>query len=144
MKLTKILENTNVSYSAVVLTEKSQNKLKDSLIEAELLNSDNLTGFKLYCHHMTINLGPIQFGLEEKIGQPAEITVVSFAEDDKVKAVGVESDIPSKNAQKHITVAVNFGNGGKPFLSNKLTNWVPLENPIKLQGIIEEVPFRNQ
>ena len=69
---------------------------------------------------------------------------ILLAEDDKVKAVGVESDIPSKNAQKHITVAVNFGNGGKPFLSNKLTNWVPLENPIKLQGIIEEVPFRNQ
>ena len=34
--------------------------------------------------------------------------------DDKVCAVRIESSVPSKNAVKHITLAVNKEAGGKP------------------------------
>ena len=55
-----------------------------------------------------------------------------------IVAVGVSSPIPSKNEIKHITLAVNRKNGGKPFLSNKLKQWSPT-NPLTLKGIIKEV-----
>ena len=42
--------------------------------------------------------------------------------DDKVMAVGVEG-YPTNNKKAHITVAVNRTAGGKPMMSNNLSDW---------------------
>jgi len=91
--------------------------------------------------HMTINMGPITKGPAdpELLDQEVTLTVVSVAADEKVIAVGVTSDVPSKNAQKHITLAVNRDAGGKPFLSNKLTNWEELPEQMELYGAIQQI-----
>jgi len=66
------------------------------------------------------------------------MTVSSLGQDDKVMAAGVNTNVPSKNQIKHITIAVNRAGGGKPFHSNKLENWTPTQ-PIELHGTIAEV-----
>jgi hypothetical protein len=123
-------------YTALVLTPASQK---------ELLN--HFSGlipptWQKICHHMTINMGnagsgPLQAS-QFNIGENAELTVITVAGDEKVIAVGVETNVPTANKVKHITLAVNRQDGGKPFHSNNLTNWQPT-SPIKLQGVIEEV-----
>jgi hypothetical protein len=89
-------------------------------------------------HHMTINMGgPGDGPANHMLGETVEITVVSFAKDAKVMAVGVETACPSTNERKHVTVAVNRMGGGKPFHSNKLDNWEPVEH-FKLTGKVME------
>lgn len=124
-----------MSYTAVVLDAADQQKLIDHF--RDLIPPQ----WKIYCHHMTINMdgfdkGPLPasgFNLNDKV----KVEVVSFAYDDLVMAVGVSSEVPSTNEIKHITVAVNEKNGGKPFFSNKLTNWTPT-TPFTLNGTIME------
>lgn len=93
------------------------------------------------CHHMTVNMGDFKSGPAAAAGfhlcQMVELKVTTFAEDGKVMAVGVECVVPSNNAVKHITVAVNRAGGGKPFQSNKLANWKPIST-FTLKGHIEE------
>ena len=66
------------------------------------------------------------------------LSVIDYAIDDKVMAVGVEG-YSSNNKKAHITIAVNRTNGGKPFMSNQLSDWKPIGFQIKLTGIVTEV-----
>ena len=120
-----------ISYTAVVLDEKSHSTLLQVL--GPMIPKD----WKIYAHHMTINMGPIDN--KDLLGESAELQVTSFAKDNLVMAVGVNSDIPSTNKIPHVTVAVNVNAGGKPFLSNKLTDWKPLGFPLTLTGKVTEV-----
>jgi hypothetical protein len=122
-------------YTALVLDEESRQRLVKRF--AHLIPPE----WEIVAHHMTVNMGPITKGPAESalLEQDAELTVISVAADEKVMAVGVSSDIPSKNTQKHITVAVNRNAGGKPFHSNKLETWEPLSDPFDLFGTIQEV-----
>lgn len=122
-------------YTALVLDKESKERLVRRF--AHLIPKD----WDVIAHHMTINMGPIAKGPADPalLGQAAELTVVSIAADDKVIAVGVTSDIPSKNTNKHITLAVNRDGGGKSVMSNNLTNWEPLPEQFDLYGTIEEV-----
>lgn len=124
----------NISYSAVVLDERSRerllNKFKDQIPE----------GWEVVANHMTINLGEIDPQYEKYLSMPVRIQVEDFAIDDKVVAVGV-SGFPSKNAKPHITLAVNRKAGGKPKMSNDLKDWQPLKRPLLLVGKVEEIPF---
>lgn len=124
-----------MSYTAVVLDATDQQKLIDhfrGLIPPQ---------WKIYCHHMTVNMGGFDkgplVGSNFNINDKVKLEVISFAYDDLVIAIGVSSEVPSTNAIKHITVAVNENNGGKPFFSNKLTNWTPT-TPFTLNGKIME------
>ncbi len=119
-------------YTAIVLDEESKNKLKDKF--HSFFNED----WKIICHHMTINMGKASEDIKSVMGQKVELEAVTLAFDDQVVAVGVSTDVPSDNNIKHITIAVNYKNGGKPYLSNKLTNWETIPT-IKLSGTIEEV-----
>ena len=44
----------------------------------------------------------------------------------------------SNNKIPHVTVAVNTLAGGKPAMSNDITDWHPIQN-IKLTGIVSEI-----
>jgi len=122
-------------YTALVLDEANHQKLVRRF--AHLIPAD----WTIYAHHMTINMGPITKGPVDPalLSQEAMLVVVSVAADDKVIAVGVSSDVPSVNSQKHITLAVNRNAGAKPFMSNKLREWEDLPEQMELYGTILEV-----
>ena len=90
----------NVSYSAVVLDERSRERL------IKRFASEIPDDWEIVAHHMTINLGELDPEYEKYIGMTVRLTVNDFGMDDKVAAVGV-SGFDSKNAKPHITLAVN-------------------------------------
>jgi len=122
-------------YTALVLDEENHQKLVRRFVH--LIPAE----WEIVAHHMTIAMGPITKGPADPstLDQEAMLVVVSIAANEKVMAVGVTSDVPSKNAQKHITLAVNRADGGKPFMSNKLTDWEELPDQLELYGTILEV-----
>tara|TARA_R110002074_G_scaffold331905_1_gene502310 strand:- start:303 stop:722 length:420 start_codon:yes stop_codon:yes gene_type:complete len=122
------------AYHGVFLDESSIKQLLDKFRR----HWSNEEGWEEFAHHMTIGLGPLPDNLLARRGDQVRLQVVSFAQDDKVKAVGVNhpDDIQSNNTQPHITLAVNRGAGGKPYLSNKLTNWEPIQ-PFDVIGVLD-------
>lgn len=119
------------TYTAVVLDEPSQAKLKAAF------SSVIPKGWKVICHHMTTNLGTASAAVKPFLGKTVQIRVVSEAADVRVMAVGVECEVPSSNQNKHITVAV--GPSGSAKMSNDLKEWIPLNAPLILSGVVEEV-----
>jgi hypothetical protein len=55
-------------------------------------------------------------------------------------AVKVEG-YPSKNEIPHITIAVNEAEGGKPVMSNNITNWFGYGGDLNLSGKVVEKIF---
>jgi hypothetical protein len=125
----------NVAYSAVVLDEKSRQRL------IERFKSLIPEGYEIIAHHMTINMGEINPELEKFLGIPVRLSVNDFAMDDKVIAVGVNG-FESQNAKPHITLAVNKSTGGRPIMSNNLTDWKKLKRPLLITGKVTEVVFK--
>ena len=133
-----------MSYSAVILDEKSQEKLRDWAVsdKADIrINTIRLPimirdkGWKLVCHHMTIKFPGIPEFVKPYLDSVQHLEAISVGISDKavaVRVVGFHSD----NKIPHITIAV--GNGGKPVDSNKIVNWTKLETPIKLTGVVKE------
>ncbi len=126
---------SNVAYSAVVLDDKSRERL------IERFKSAIPDDWEIIAHHMTINLGEIDPNFEKYLEMPVRLNVEEFAMDDKVAAVGV-SGFESKNVKPHITLAVNRKAGGKPVMSNNLTNWERLKRPLLVTGKVTEVLFK--
>ncbi len=126
---------SNVSYSAVVLDEKSRSRLIERF--KSIIPSD----YEIIAHHMTINMGEIDPEFERFLQLPVRLSVDDIAWDDKVMAVGV-SGFESNNAKPHITLAVNRKAGGKPMMSNNLTDWEKLKKPLMLTGKVTEVQYR--
>lgn len=95
-------------------------------------------GWQITAEHMTVNVGKADEGpATSLLNKKASLRIVSIAYDDKVMAVGVETDIPSNNPKKHITLAYN-PEGGSSKDSNNLTNWEPID-PFVLKGTLLEV-----
>ena len=126
---------SNIAYSAVVLDEKSRSKLLAQL--ANNIPKD----WEIIAHHMTINLGEIKPEYEKYLGMTVPLYVKTVGYSDMAMAVGVESTVPTVNKIPHITIAVNRKEGGKPFMSNKITNWKKIGFGLELEGKVEEVPY---
>ena len=89
--------------------------------------------------HLTINMGSAADGpCAGRLGEEVELKVVAFAINDQVAAVKVETDIPSTNTTKHITIAVDVDNGAKPVYSNQIEDWKPIPEFV-LRGKIAEM-----
>ncbi len=114
-------------YTALVLTDNS----RKSLLQA--IGHHIPSGWEIIAHHMTICMGTDD---TIKTGVNATMTIDSIGMDDRVLAVGVSSAVKSTNKVKHITIAVNRSNGGKPFHSNQLT-FTAFDLPLVLTGTIE-------
>jgi hypothetical protein len=101
-------------------------------------NSYLSEGFQFLAHHMTINLGDSSNGpAKDLVGKEFKIIFTDIAQNDKVIAAKVICDCPSVNEIKHVTIAVNRENGGKPFQSNLLTNWLGIK-PFEVSGKVKE------
>lgn len=122
-----------ISYSALVLDEASRTKL--------LQYSEIPNGWENVAHHMTINMGEIKPEFEKYLGMKTSLRVIKIGMSDLVMAAMVETTIPTTNTIPHITIAVNREEGGKPFMSNKITNWKPIQFAIELSGTVEEVGY---
>lgn len=122
-------------YTAIVLTEKSRNKLLGK-------SKDFLRpGWDVVAHHLTLNMGPINNGLVDSrlLGHLVNVIVVGFGTSELTTAARCLTDIRSKNEVPHITLCVNREGGGKPFHSNKITDWMDIPFPFVLNGIVKEV-----
>lgn len=129
MKLTELLDKKPVSYSAVVLDEKSRNYI---------VNSCNIQeGWKVYAHHMTIKMGELPEEMRHLIGETVSLTVNKIGMSDLALALGVKTDL-SHNKIPHITVAVNVNEGGKPKNSNDIKIWSPIPS-FQVTGTIKEI-----
>lgn len=118
-------------YTALVLNPESRALLLQSFQE------QLPAGWEVIAHHMTINLGSSENGpAHDLVGTEGEAIVTMLGKSDKAIAVQVESKIPSKNAIKHVTLAVNKAGGGKAKDSNNITNWEPA-SPIALRGRVQ-------
>jgi len=123
----------DISYTAIVLNERSKAKI------IEAFKDKIPKGYRIIVDHMTICLGRLPENQRDEIGLTKQLTVESFAIDDKVAAVGV-TGYPSNNQYPHIIIAVNDVNGGKAMMSNYLTNWEKALR-IRVSGVVTEVPY---
>ena len=134
MTLRKVLDSkdmykqSDVLYSAVVLDRASKTFLLDFV--------DDLIpeGWKVFAHHMTINLGELKD--KTKLGYEAVLTVTHIGLSDMAMAVKV-TGYPSKNEIPHITIAIN-PDKGQPKDSNKITKWQPVKT-FMLNGVVTEI-----
>jgi hypothetical protein len=70
------------------------------------------------------------------VGEEVVLTVTDVGLSDMAMAVKV-SGYPSKNDIPHITIAVN-PDGGKPVMSNQITNWRPIKK-FMVNGVVTEI-----
>lgn len=129
---------SNIAYSAVVLDEKSHNLLR-SLIPT-IVPKSVAHEWNPYCHHMTINMGELPAEKKGYLGKEIRLYVTHIDWDTKVMAVKVkDNENLSVNKTPHVTLAVNKNAGGKPVMSNDLSQWKPLKRKFYIFGKVEEV-----
>ena len=134
----------NILYIAIVLDERWQEYLKANVLP-EMINllsekyDSSWANYKPFCHHMTLafyrNMPPelLEF-TKENVGKEFTLTATDIGYSDKAIAVKVETNVPSANSLKHVTLATNISNGGKPFDSNGITNWFMLKKNLHMTG----------
>lgn len=120
-------------YTAILLNKPDQERLK-SLLK---VLADAASDWQVYCHHLTLNMGPMSKGVNntELLNQEAVIHVDAAGMNEYAVAVRATqlftkdgTELKSTNKTPHITMAVNVHNGGKPFMSNSITMWCSVEN----------------
>ena len=120
---------SNLLYSVVVLDDESKEKLINSFTFP--------LDWQPVAHHMTIGFKePVPDHLRNDIGKTVQLTVkeVGISRDAMaVKVLGYHST----NNIPHITLAIP--KGGKPFKSNFITNWKPLEKRLFITGEVKEI-----
>lgn len=121
-------KQSNVLYSCVLLDNQSRTTLLD------IIGDKIPEGWKVIAHHMTINMGELKDKTD--IGKDVTLTVEAIGLSDMAMAVRV-SGYPSKNEIPHVTIAVN-PNGGKPVMSNQITNWTPIRK-FMIGGVVTEI-----
>lgn len=119
---------SDVLYSAVVLEKESQNVLFTNV--GKMIPE----GWIRYGHHMTINMGPLKDKTE--LGLEVMLAVEKIGFSDMAMAVKVNG-FHTNNEIAHITVAIN-PNGGKPVMSNYITDWRDIRMFV-LSGIVTEI-----
>jgi hypothetical protein len=144
-----------IAYSGVILVQPAYENLVKLFNDTFPSKSD----WRIYAHHMTLNLGPLNpaFG---KIADQVRLKVLKIGTNSKAAAVLVEPTDYFKQANitamkcgikmPHVTLAVN-PDGGKPVMSNDITVWndidvtkylewaFPEDHCLYLDGVISEV-----
>jgi predicted kinase len=120
--------SSDVLYSCVLLDNGSKNRLLDRFA------LDIPTDWKIFAHHMTINLGELKDKTD--LGKEVILRVTKLGLSDMAMAVEVEG-YPTKNAIPHVTLAVN-PDGGKPVMSNDITKWQDIK-PFNIMGVVTEI-----
>ena len=117
-----------IAYAGVILDEDTSEQLL-ARFESEIPEP-----WTRYAHHMTVSLGK-SIPNQADLGKEVTLTVTAVGKSDDAIAVAV-SGYPSRNTIPHITLAVPPG--GKPFNSNKITDWHSVE-PFEIHGQLQDV-----
>lgn len=134
------MENS-VVFSGVVLNKESREYLVNILKVAYPKTIED--GWAIHCHHMTICLGELTD--KSLIGQEVELTIIGIGKSDLSSAVKVDGySGVVKNEIPHVTLAVNFKEGGKPQDSNDIKEWFEFYPDKKLIGVIKEVSYKKK
>lgn len=123
-----------ISYSAIVLDEKSHNLLVSTF------KNVIPEGWKVFAHHVTIKMGELPADKKSEIGRQYNLTVTELGKSNKALAVKISGGWTT-NKIPHITIAVNTKEGGKPFDSASIVDWKKVTSPIVLTGIVTELPY---
>ena len=136
-QLFKILETQKyISYTAIILLPEAR------ILLLKKLNEIIPVPWEIHCDHMTINMGEASEGpAVEFLGKKVSLKAVAYAISEKALAVEVETEVPSKNKIKHITIATSAT--GRPGDSNDLTNWKHIPE-FFLYGTVEEVEIEGE
>lgn len=138
--LNLLMETKQISYTGIVLDNKSKEKIKQFLKDmkktGKIIIPDNWT---FSADHITINTGKASDN--SLLNQQVICKVVSYGQDQNVMALGVslESDIDLYDKKPHITIAFNEKGGARPVMSQKIQKWIPVPRSFMLSGIIKEV-----
>ncbi len=118
-QIKKDIIGRRVNYSAGFLDEYNKNIILNNFIK------DKPEDYQIVCDHMTICLGSVIdksiLGLKEK----ATVTHIGKSEELGIMALKIETNIPSKNEIKHITLFKK--EKVDPVLSNLITDWIPIK-----------------
>lgn len=125
----------NILYVALTLNPVESERLLENI------KGDIEEGWKIYCHHMTIAFhksltDELYNWCKEHEGEEYEMTVTHIGISDKALAFAVDTEVPCANKRKHITIAVNTKENGKPVDSNFITLWQGVDNAVKVKGRI--------
>jgi hypothetical protein len=125
-----------ISYTGILLDDLSHNKLVLLLGKHFPIESES---WKVYAHHMTVCLGGLSVDKKNLAGKVCKPTVSAIGKSDMAIAVRLSGDGTelTTNAIPHVTLAVN-PNGGKPVMSNQITDWTKIDNTFILVGTIKE------
>jgi predicted kinase len=121
-------KQSDVLYSCILLDNQSKSTL------LSMVGDRIPEGWKVFAHHMTINLGELKDKTD--LGKQVTLTVEEVGISDMAMAVKV-SGYPSKNEIPHITIAIN-PDGGKPVMSNQITKWQPIKK-FMIGGVVTEI-----
>lgn len=129
-------------YTALVLTKESHNiiceKAKD-YINLDILGKN---GWEIIAHHMTICMGEPDQKLKLYLGYTYKVEINGFGFSENSIAFRVpkasSAGVISINSTPHVTVAVNREIGAKPYDSNKIKFWIPLDT-FEIDAILEIV-----
>lgn len=127
-----------MAYKAVVIDTPSHDIVVD-IVSTEFGITE---GVEIIGHHMTITMGTDSKGKFPGYvtGAELQLEVVAVGRNETNTAVKIVPPFPTKNCKKscaHITVTVDREAGGKPFHSNKITEWKELPTPIVIKGKVE-------
>jgi hypothetical protein len=129
------------NYSAVVLDPESRLKAL-ALANEHFPNIIEQAGWEPVAHHCTIKMGGLAEDQKKFLGDSAHLIIDGVGVSLKVIALRVKKNSfvgkLSSNDIPHITVGVHRQAGGKPFDSNKITDWTDIE-PVYLEGEVEEI-----
>jgi hypothetical protein len=153
--LEKVLNKWNISIMPTNQSEEKEEKLNEStgdiLYSAVVLDDDdkdNLTMFvedyvdiplnwKKFVHHMTIGFNqPLPMELRDDIGKTVQLTVKEIGVSEDAIAVKVDG-YHSNNKIPHVTIAIP--KDGKPYNSNLITDWKPVDEEIIIKGKVREI-----
>lgn len=130
---------SDVSYSCVLLNQASSTEVLTANYPIEIPED-----WKLYGHHMTINLGELKD--KALLNQIVTLEVFAVGISDKAMAVKVREigihkngGSISSNAIPHITLAIN-PDGGKPVMSNEITKWQDVKT-FYVTGVVSEIKY---
>ncbi len=123
----------NILYSAVVLDDDD----KDNLTMFVEDYVDIPLNWKKVAHHMTMGFKqPVPEHLRDDIGKAVQLTVKEIGVSEDAIAVKVDG-YHSNNKIPHITIAIP--KDGKPYNSNLITDWKPVDEEIIVKGKVREI-----
>jgi hypothetical protein len=120
-------------FHSIVLDEESRNRLIESF------KNKIPEGWKTIAHHMTVVFGntkneDLKKFLVDNVGKSFQLNVVELGISPDAMAVKIQTEVPSTNKIKHITIAIP--EKGKPVNSNFITEWNRLSEVIQLNGVL--------